>query len=585
MGQIWVRELTGGLDTRKMPETTKGGALIRARDGHINRGGEFEQRAAFVPVYTLLEGTKGLAAGATSLYAFGHQAAPVMPSGVAYQRLQHPDGSTALVSVLSVDLFSGKLYVVGEFADGSRQHFYDGTRVAAWFDGRGRAAFQVTGGTGSSTLTNLTVNGVEILGGTVTWTDSNSVTAALIAAQINSYTSTPDYTATSVGDVVNIIASTAGAASNGFAIVPTVASGFALTPSTGALADGADVGTTSFQPGDFVKTIGQKVYSVSGPNLHFSGIRAPTGWTTDNVGAGFIDMSAEAAGAEVLKGAGKYQNYVAVFAERVIIVYYVDPDPSLNRLVQVLVNTGTVSGKSITQFGDIDLFYLDESGLRSLRARDASNAAATTDIGVPVDDLIVAKLQALSTEERNRITGLIEPQSNRFWLAFEDEIFVFSYFAGSKVSAWSTYTPSIVVNGASVAFPVDDMVVFDKRVYIRSGDTVYAYGGLGATPTYDATEPDLWFPFLDGEAPTKKKTLSGIDAAVEGLWDVIVALDPTKPTVSEKVARIYETTYGRDQIVAAGEGTHISLRFKGSGTGFKKVSSAVIHYAADGDAD
>ena len=47
MGTVWVREFTGGLDARRLPETTAGGVLIRARNGHISRGGEFEKRAAF----------------------------------------------------------------------------------------------------------------------------------------------------------------------------------------------------------------------------------------------------------------------------------------------------------------------------------------------------------------------------------------------------------------------------------------------------------------------------------------------------------------------------------------------------------
>src|SRR5206468_3229300 len=61
MGSIWVKEFTGGLDTRRLPETSPGGTLVKAIDGHINRGGEFEQRAAFVPVFPLPKGTVGLA--------------------------------------------------------------------------------------------------------------------------------------------------------------------------------------------------------------------------------------------------------------------------------------------------------------------------------------------------------------------------------------------------------------------------------------------------------------------------------------------------------------------------------------------
>ena len=90
MGVIWVKEFTGGLDTRRLPETTPAGVMIRAKDGHVTRGGEFEKRAAFVPTFSLPAGTIGLAHTRTGLVVFGHAASPTMPSGVAYQRRLDP---------------------------------------------------------------------------------------------------------------------------------------------------------------------------------------------------------------------------------------------------------------------------------------------------------------------------------------------------------------------------------------------------------------------------------------------------------------------------------------------------------------
>jgi hypothetical protein len=249
-----------------------------------------------------------------------------------------------------------------------------------------------------------------------------------------------------------------------------VADGLVISP-TGqrSLANGSDQ-TASYQPGGFVKTISKKVYAVSGPNLHFSGIAAPTKWKTDAVGAGFIDLSSETSGSEELLAIAKYQDRIAVFAERVVQIWFVDPDPTLNRQSQSLSNTGTISGNSVTQFGDSDLFYLDESGLRSLRARDASNAAATNDVGVLIDPLIVDELASMTIDERRRITGLIEPAEGRFWLALKDNIYVYSFYPGAKVSAWTTYTPTIVdEDGQAVALNTTQMDVFQRRVYLRSG--------------------------------------------------------------------------------------------------------------------
>ncbi len=702
MGRIWVKEFTGGLDSRRMPVTTSGGVLVKAENGHISRGGDFEKRAAFVPTYTLPAGTVGLAQTfATGIYVFGSDATPAgLPSGVSYQRLQHPtDTGQSLTRVLSYDLYAGKLYVVGEFSDGGVFHFYDGAGVTDWFDGRARATFTVTdgavtpatfssgsfevlGGTSgapnqitditidgisifntagpinyhtdnvttasdiasqinlytsspnytattngqtviltaaasgatangktilisstgdfqtgnvqlfsggaamvTSKLNDLKVGGVSVISAPVSWSTSNEATATAIANAVNSYTSSPDYSASVNGAQVSVVVGTAGAAANGRAFAFSLVDGLAVSPPSGLVLSGGQDGA-GFQAGPYVKTVGSKVYSVSGSNLHFSGIDQPTKWTTDAVGAGFIDMSKQSSGAEKLVALGEYQNYLAIFAGRVVLIWYVDPDPTLNRKVQVLKNTGTLSGLSVTQFGDNDLFYIDRSGLRSLRARDASNAAATSDIGVPIDTVIKAKIQSLTTEERENIIGAIEVEDGRFWLIAKDVIYVFSFFNGAKVSAWTTYTPSYVdESGAVVPFDVESGVVFGDRVYVRSADTIYVYGGIDSDFQYDATVAEAWLPDLDANNPTRVKEWQGVDAALEGEWEVRFAMQPTNEDASDKIATLFETTYNQERVPSLGRSTHISPRFKTVGTGYARLSAVVIHYASDADED
>src|SRR5690554_5365058 len=166
MGQVWVKEFTAGLDNRRMSEAASSGVLVRANNGHITRGGEFEQRAAFVPEFTLPAGTVGMSSTTAGIVVFGHAAAPSMPTGIAYQRLQHSDSTTALVRVLSTDLYAGKIYAVGEFADGAIFHFYDGVRVTDWFDGRARATFAITAGVSNSAI--AATGSFDVTGGSAT---------------------------------------------------------------------------------------------------------------------------------------------------------------------------------------------------------------------------------------------------------------------------------------------------------------------------------------------------------------------------------------------------------------------------------
>lgn len=698
MGTIWVKEFVGGLDARRLPETTAGGVLILATDGHINRGGEFEKRAAFVPTYDLPAGqTVSLAAGKSSIYVFGSEASPAVPPGVSYQRLQHPDGVTALVRVPSYDLHGGLIYAVGEFADGSIHHFYDGVRVTDWFDGRARASFTITAGgvqpatyaigsfdvtagtsnpgvnaitnvtvngvaimsgavnhtgnntttatalanainsftstpdytattsgtkviiqaavtgtapngfvvatttigdaatgnvqnmsgganTTTSALSDLKVNGVSIISGPVTWATSNENTADLISAAINGYTSTPEYEATAVGNRVNIVAAAAGTTSNGYLVTPTLVAGLTIDPSTDLVLSGG-VDSDAFVPGTFVKTVGSRMHSLSGSVEHFSGLSQPTKWTTDTTGAGFIDMSTQDSGSETLTALAKYQQYLAVFAERLIQIWYFDSDPTLNAQKQALNNTGTASPRSVTQFGDNDLFYLDESGIRSLRARDASNAAATTDIGVPIDPLIVEKLRTMSASDREKIFGLIEPTGGRFWLCMIDTIFVFSFFQGAKVSAWSTYSATINDGTETTAIDIDDVCVFRRKVYIRSGDKIFVYGGLTNDVQYDNTSAKAWLPFLDGGKPTARKTFEGMDVAAAGLWEVRAAMRVGNSDVTDLIGHIAGTTYDLLRIGSVGQFSHISPHFESRGNGPARLSATVVHYSGGGQDD
>lgn len=684
MSVIHVQEFLGGLDSRRMPETTPGGVLIQADDGHISAGGEFESRAAFVSRYTVTN-TLGLAATRSQLVVFGSAAAPTLPEGVAYQRLQHPDGTPTLVSVPSWDLYGGKVYAVGVFSDGSRHHFYDGTRVEDWFDGRARAvfsvvsgstipaisataSFRVTGGTlglgnevstvqangvnlmaaavdhtgdnvttaeavaaaitgntstpnytatadgdtititavapgaaangrvlavavggdatvGSlvdfaggedeitSRIDNIRIDGVSVVSGTIDYDTDNPTTAEAIADAITASVSTPEYTAISVDELVVILASDAGTAANGRPVEITTANDFVVSPDTGLVMSGGATSEDTFTPGTFVKTIGSKMNSLSGPNWHFSGIREPTKFTTDVIGAGFVDLSTYASGSEDLLAMAPYQDNVAIFAETNVQIWFYDPDPELNTQTQILSNTGTSAPNSVTQFGDSDIFYLNESGIRSLRARDASNSAATSDIGVPIDKLVTEALAGVNVLDRVKITGLVEPRDGRFWLIIGDTVFVLSYFRAEKtVSAWTTY---------KLPGEIDAAIVFNRRVWLRIGDSIYVYGGTDAERTYDDTECVVRVPFLDANNPTQLKYLRGIDVAGEGEWEVYVSMDVNDPDVSELIGIVVDSTFMSGRIPAYGSASHFSFTFKSRGTGPHKLGSLLVHFADD----
>ena len=677
MAYFVIEDFKAGLDTRRMAVSSVPGSLLTLTNAHITRGGEIEKRPAFVPISALPGSTFGLASVGTNMYIFGSIAAPAIssdaPANLTYQRLQHPS-SLAMTGVLHVAGFNGLPYVIAQYDDGSVFHFYNGTRIAAFNDGRARASFTVTGGTtvgvaatasftvtgginsasdtvsiirldtipllssavqhnGSNTATAallaaainsftgnpdftatssgavvtitsvtqgsiyngavltvtttggftvgslttlaggidnalalITVGGVRVTGDPILHTGNNATTAAAIAAAINDYPSSPDYFATAVGTKVNVVAVDGGTAANGRAVAIVNTGNFTTSVTSGSLAGGTAVAST-FTPGEYAKPAKSKMYSTSAATLFFSKIDNPADLTDTNNGAGFINLSNNALGSEKLSSLANYQNNLAIFSERTVQIWFIDVDAGQNQQLQVLNNTGAIGPESVIEFGDSDVFYLSESGIRSLRARDASNAAFTSDVGNAIDPLLIEELKTNRLAAKASV-GVLEPRDGRYMLAIGPKIYVFSYFPASKVSAWSVYEPG---------FNVTAWAIVGRKLYCRAGDILYLFGGDDGD-TYDASEVVVQLPYLDARSPATFKQFTGMDMACEGQWLVQTCTDPNDLTKRQDVATVYQTTYSLGHVTLQEYSTMLAFRLVNDQDGPARIGNMVLHY-------
>ena len=320
-------------------------------------------------------------------------------------------------------------------------------------------------------------------------------------------------------------------------------------------------------------TVKSKVYAAAESLLNFSAIAEPTKWGA-GTGFGFINMSNESAGSEALVGLGRYQGYVAIFARRNTQIYYVDPDPLQNAQRQVLPNIGTFANKSIVNFGDIDVIFLSDTGVRSLKVRDASNQAGVSDLGTPIDPEIIEYLRTLPDTTKSAACGVMEPIDGRYICQIGTRAYAFSYFPASKISSWSRYDPG---------FQITDWVSMDGRLWARSGDTIYLYGGDDGE-TYDASPVEVELPYIDGNTIGTWKRFKGFDMVSEGEWKVYINTDPDRPDVWSQIATVKDnsraTMSGLD-IDFIGSSPLIKLRFVNERAGPAKLSKIVIHYDAE----
>lgn len=477
MGSIRIKDFKGGLDLRRLPETTTGGTLIHAQDCRVNRGGEVEQRADFVEVYTAPTGaTKGLAARADKLVLFGTGTAPGdLPANFDYLQIVHPDGAL-IDGVRSWEIFGDEIVSVVIFFGGPTNEIYvEETRVS----------------------------------------DVNAP--------------------------------------------PNLVSG----------------GKNPFA----VHAQHQKLFAGASTGIFFSALRDPEDWGAGaGLGDGFVDLAFETGKTEAIRAIAKYDSSTALFSPNTISLWQFGEAPEDSQPLQQFFGLGAYSAYSTISYGDGDVVFIHESGIRSLRARDSTRAPGRSDLGAPVDGLVVPLYTPLDLRARALTAAVIEPQTGDLWVAIQDTIFVFSFDEKTKVSAWSTYKPGFVV---------EYMVVFGNRVYLRDdGDTIYVYGSESGLYSYSSdVNAEFWTPYLDADEPAIRKHVTDFNAVARGLWEVRIGYDPNDTDASDLLGRVYKTTYPDERLTAVGSGTHLSLRFRSlapkSATEPARLASAMLHYAMD----
>ena len=321
-------------------------------------------------------------------------------------------------------------------------------------------------------------------------------------------------------------------------------------------------------------TVKNKIYAAADSLLNFSAIAAPTQWGA-GTGFGFINMSNQSAGSETLTALGRYQGYMAVFARRNTQIWYVDSDPLQNAQRQVIPNIGTFAQRSVVNFGEIDVVFLSDTGVRSLKVRDASNQAGVSDLGTPVDPEIVQYMRGLSDATKAAAAAVMDPADGRYLCAIGNRVYAYSYFPASQIASWSRWDPG---------FQITDWVAMDGKLWARSGDNLYLYGGDDGQ-TYDASPVTIELPYMDARQINSWKKYTEFAMVSEGEWKVYINTDPNKPDVWSPVgiiAGVKTSAITGLDIGMTGDSPLLKLKLVNERTGPAKISKIVIGYRSEG---
>lgn len=332
--------------------------------------------------------------------------------------------------------------------------------------------------------------------------------------------------------------------------------------------------------GQSSRTHASKMYVGDGRNLRFSAVNDPSAFT--GTGSGIIDITAQEGSSAEIIGMESYYSYLAVFARYAVQLWHMDPDPDLNSLVQTLGAIGLTAQQAVGRYGSGDVLFLSDTGIRSLRARDSSNAAVLNDIGSPVDELVHQLRQTMTPAIAEKIMAITDPVSGQFWLIWGNVTIVLSMYPNSRVTAWSTYKFPVVIDYATVA---------NSRLVVRSGDQLFVYGSiapgtipwdpnapLGLTQLYDNSQITVELPSFDAGSPATAKLFKGIDVACEGVWDVYLNPDPLQPGAYMRNSTIQNPTYSIARIPIGMTTTHLQVKLVSNQNGFARFARLALHY-------
>ena len=318
-----------------------------------------------------------------------------------------------------------------------------------------------------------------------------------------------------------------------------------------------------------------RVYIANGSFWSFSAILDPTGWEQQNVGAGFQAFTTSYGTGDSAISLAVTQGRVAVFGRRNIQIWNVDANPASFSRAQVIQNAGTIASESVQSIGELDVLYLDDTGVRSLRTKETTLNAYVDDVGSAIDATLQGVFSELSVGQVETCVSIVEPESKRYWLYVPNKtgilggtIYVLSKFPSSKIQAWSTYIPGM---------RCDRFMLYNNQVLIKGRATgtsnnarLYLYGGLDGV-TYDTSIPTVDLPWIDLQTPGKVKQACGLQAAFKGNWQIYASMNPTAGSMVEVVNRgsavtpnsLADSTYDIGHFNYQASGNHIHLKAVG----------------------
>jgi len=261
---------------------------------------------------------------------------------------------------------------------------------------------------------------------------------------------------------------------------------------------------------------GSKVYSKDGDIVRFCEVNNPRKWNSIN-NAGFIATGNYTDTSTDVTAISQYRNSLIVMHNNRSLEWAVDPDPVLTSHRATILE-GSNEHRSLSNVSG-DLYFLSESGFRSIAVQNSVESLADMDVGSPIDKLIVPLVKAGAISLYNHKEG-------QYWCAIGNKVWVYSFSKTAKLSAWSYY---------EYDFTIDDMVMHNNEVVFKSGVNIYVTDASVFTDNGTNYEVIAQFSDLDFKENTALKQIHSFDISQVGNCTAIFKVGIENQTTTHQV--------------------------------------------------
>lgn len=263
-----------------------------------------------------------------------------------------------------------------------------------------------------------------------------------------------------------------------------------------------------------------RIFGPSAENVRYSAAGNARDWTTAS-DAGFLPAGLQQDTRGLVQACGTFQDSLVVFFDDSAQIWSVALDPAANAISKRLYGVGTKESGSLSSFFN-DLVFLSPFGFRSMTAQTQTNRIDDSDVGVPVDSLVKADIEAVAaTTDPEQVMGVWIAEFGQYWAVMDtgtsSKVWTYTYSRTSKIACWSEYI-----------FPIEIKAIttLAGKVYLRDADNLYEVDPATYTDNAQLIDVEVVMAFQDAKSPGVAKQVYGADYVTEGQPSVSFLYDP-----------------------------------------------------------